>query len=461
MSGRLSRHRTWVRARVAGLVVSLLGASTGCEPKAAEHSGVTGAAHGSETEARTAGVDEERHATRTEAPAPLASAPAIDPHAGHSDAASHAGHLAEPAAGAHAASLGNPAAGSSPAPMPTGYAKISVDPARAGGMGLATAPVEQRDFRRTIRTTGIVALDETRTSHVHSKVRGWIENVTADFIGRSVKAGSPLCTIYSQEVYGAELEFLSVLDQTANPPDATGRFAEAERSATQKLLAAARRRLALWDVPAAEIERLERTRQPRRSFALIAPRSGIIVAKQALAGMFIDPGTELYLISDVSRLWLLADIYAADVPWMRPGAPASLRIEGLESEPRQATIGFLPPTIEEATRTLKVRFELDNEDGRIRPGAFATVEMGVDLGSSLAIPETSVIHAGDRAIVFVVGGREIEPRAVDLGPSADGYYRVLRGVEIGEAVAVGAQFLIDSESRLRATNGPGAQHGGH
>jgi Cu(I)/Ag(I) efflux system membrane fusion protein len=177
--------------------------------------------------------------------------------------------------------------------------------------------------------------------------------------------------------------------------------------------------------------------------------------------MFIDPGTELYLISDVSRLWLLADVYAADVPWMRMGAPASLRIEGLESEPSQATIGFLPPTIEEATRTLKVRFELENKDGRIRPGVFATVEMGVDLGSSLAIPETSVIHAGDRAIVFVVNGREIEPRAVDLGPIADGYYRVVRGVRSGEAVAVGAQFLIDSESRLRATSGPGAGHGGH
>jgi Cu(I)/Ag(I) efflux system membrane fusion protein len=158
---------------------------------------------------------------------------------------------------------------------------------------------------------------------------------------------------------------------------------------------------------------------------------------------------------------MLADVYAADAPWLRLGAPASLRVEGLETEPMQATIGFLPPTIDEATRTLKVRFDLDNKVGRIRPGAFATVEMSVDLGSALAIPESSVIHAGERSIVFVVKGSEVGPRAVDLGPIADGYYRVLRGVESGEAVAVGAQFLIDSESRLRATSGRGAGHAGH
>jgi membrane fusion protein, copper/silver efflux system len=376
-----------------------------------------------------------------------------DSHAGHTKAATTA--------------VGNEAPAASPMPsmsgmnMPGGYATVSVDPARATAMGLATVRAEQRAFKRSIRTTGIVGMDETRTSHVHSKVRGWIETVSANFVGKAIKAGTPLCTVYSQEVYAAQLEFLSVLDQTSARGDGAGSFAEAERSATQRLLAAARQRLSLWDVPAAQIERLEQTRRPERTFTLVAPRSGIIVSKQATAGLFIDPSTELYLISDVSRLWMLADVYAADVPWMRVGAPASLRVEGLEGAPTEATIGFLPPTIEEATRTLKVRFELDNKDGRIRPGAFATVEMGVDLGSALAIPEASVIHAGDRSIVFVVKGSEIEPRAVHLGPMADGYYRVLHGIEEGEAVATGAQFLIDSESRLRATSTPGSGHAGH
>lgn len=386
-----------------------------------------------------------------------------DEHAGHSNHAPEPAPEPGPAPAPH--QHGAEAAPATPAPsgmnMPAGYAAINVDPAHAAAIGLATARVEERAFRRSIRTTGIVALDETRTSHVHSKVRGWIESVTANFVGKAIKAGTPLCTVYSQEVYAAQLEFLSVLDRTPAKAEATGAFADAERSASQQLLSAARRRLSLWDVPEAQVARLEQTRHPERTFTLVAPRSGIVVSKQAIAGIFIDPGTELYVVSDVSHLWMLADVYAADAPWLRLGAHASLRVEGLETEPMHATIGFLPPTIDEATRTLKVRFDLDNAAGRIRPGAFATVEMSVDLGSSLAIPEGTVIHAGDRSIVFVVKGSTVEPRAVDLGPIADGYYRVLRGVESGEAVAVGAQFLIDSESRLRATSGPGAGHAGH
>jgi membrane fusion protein, copper/silver efflux system len=427
MTRRMCRYVTMSRWCVAGLVLSVLCAASACERATADRAKATRASHGAE----------DGH-TAEAATAQARSAETPDPHAGHRSSMPTA----------------------SGKPLPPGYATITVDQARATGMGLATASVEQRAFQRTIRTTGLVSLDETRTSHVHSKVRGWIENVSANFVGKTVKAGTPLCTVYSQEVYSAQLEFLSVLDQTARSSSA-GPFADAERSATGRLLQAARRRLSFWDVPAAEIERLEQTRQPRRTFALVAPRSGIVVSKQALAGMFIDPDTELYVVSDVSKLWLLADVYAADVPWMRIGAPASLSIEGLESEPLQGTISFLPPTIEESTRTLKVRFDLDNQDGRIRPGAFATVEMGVDLGSALAIPESAVIHAGERAIVFVVEGNELEPRAVDLGPMVDGYYRVARGVSAGEAVAVGAQFLIDSESRLRATSTPGAQHAGH
>jgi len=423
----MHRNRSW---KVARLALGLIAGASACnEAPQHEPTGSGGA----------------------NVPEAAASGPTGAPSAG----TDHSGH------GAPLGSQPPPGASSNAATLPSGYAKISIDPARAAGMGLLTARVEQRHFQRAIRAAGIVGLDETRTSHVHSKVRGWIEHITANFVGKAVKAGSPLCTIFSQDVYAAQLEFLSVLESTGGRSDATGAFAAGERDATQKLLAAARRRLTLWDVPAGQIARLEKTRQPQRTFTLVAPRSGIIVSKQAIAGMFIDPGTELYVISDVSRLWLVADVYAADVPWMQVGAAASLRIEGLESEPQAATIGFLPPTIEESTRTLKVRFELDNKQGLIRPGAFATAEIGVDLGTSLAIPESSVIHAGDRAIVFVVKGRDVEPRAVDLGPVADGYYRVLRGVAADESVAVGAQFLIDSESRLRATSGPGVGHGGH
>jgi membrane fusion protein, copper/silver efflux system len=348
-----------------------------------------------------------------------------------------------------------------PSSLPSGYAMIARDPAREAGSGLATAQVEERAFQRTIRTNGVVALDETGTAHVHSKVRGWIEQVSANFIGKQVRAGAPLCTIYSQEVYGAQLEFISVLEQTSGRAAGASAFAEVEKTASEKLLAAARRRLALWDVPPAEVERLERTRKPSRTFPIVAPRSGIVVSKQAIPGMFIDLGSELYVISDTAKLWVLADVYGNDLPWIKVGTPAKLSVEGLEAPLADIPIAFLPPTIEETTRTLKVRFELDNRDHRIRPGAFATVEMSIDLGPGLAVPESSVILNGDRAVAFVVDAKTITPRALELGPLVDGYYGVRSGLTRGESVATGAQFLIDSESRLRATSGPGAQHAGH
>jgi Cu(I)/Ag(I) efflux system membrane fusion protein len=392
--------------------------------------------------------------------------PEPDPHAGHSSPApassSPPGDLPSAAAENHPAGHGTSGSTPSEGPPP-GYAAFTLDADRARAVGLRLAPVEHRDFSRQVRTTGAVVLDETRTSHVHAKVRGWIENVNVDFVGKSVAAGAPLCSIYSQEVLAAELEFLSILEQTSNAAPPSGAFGDAEKRARDQLLSAARRRLALWDVPAAEIARLEATREPRRAFTLDAPRAGIVVAKQALPGLFIDPSVELYVISDVRKLWVLADVYESDLPGVKLGARAALTIEGSNGASVPAEVAFLPPTVDEATRTLKVRFNLDNPDGAIRPGAFATVELRVELGQSLAVPEAAVIHAGRQAIVFVVSGERIEPRNVQLGPLVDGYYAAEAGLSHGESVAVGAQFLIDSESRLRATSGSGAghSHGSH
>ncbi|HWO10834.1 MAG TPA: efflux RND transporter periplasmic adaptor subunit [Polyangiaceae bacterium] len=347
-----------------------------------------------------------------------------------------------------------------PGNPPPGYAPFTIDSETARAVGLRVASVREQPFIKGIRTTGVVVVDETRTSHVHTKVRGWVESVSVDFVGKSVARGAPLCSIYSQEVFAAQLEFLSVLDQVSRTSELSGPFATAEKQAREQLLSAARRRLALWDVPAAEIERLERTREPQRTFTLRAPRSGIVVAKQAVAGMYVDPAVELYLISDIDKLWVLADIYESDVAGVKVGDRAEVSIAGLAA-PIPAEVAFLPPTLEEATRTLKVRFNLENPEGRIRPGAFATVELNLEGGPSLAVPEDAVIHAGPRAIVFVVSGERIEPRSVTLGPLVAGFYSVHAGLEANEAVAVGAQFLIDSESRLRATTGEGPSHAGH
>lgn len=352
---------------------------------------------------------------------------------------------------------------SSPAPSgsPSGYAAVSIEPASAAAIGLTTTKVEERDFVRRLRTTGVVVVDETRTSHVHTKVRGWVDGIAVNFVGQRVSAGQVLCGIYSQEVYSAEIEYLALLGRMRPESLPRGEFGDQERRARDELMAAARRRLTLWDVPKGEIERLETTREPRRTFPLLAPRSGIVVSKQVLDGTSVDPSTELYTISDLSRVWVLADIYEADVGGVHVGQVARLDIEG-GGAPLEAKVAFVPPTIDEPTRTLKVRFELANERRLLRPGAFANVTMDLALGRGLAIPESSVIRTGTRAIVFVVHeGKHVVPREVALGARVDDFYRVEGGLHSGDVVATGAQFLLDSETRLRASSGAGAGHGGH
>lgn len=388
------------------------------------------------------------------------------------DASGHTGHGAPAASvpltaasvardghGGHAGMAGDAGA------MPVGYAPITIDAARAATLGIQTFEVGERDLTRSLRTVGVVALDETRTSHVHAKIRGWIDTIHVAFVGRKVSAGEALCSIYSQEVLAAEVEFLSVLDRTRKPA-ASGEFAQAEQRAQQQLLDAARRRLSLWDVPKSEIERLETTRETKRTFPLLAPRSGIVVEKQALDGMYVDPSVELYTVSDLSRVWVLADIYEADVPFVRLGDRATLAVEGTTASV-EGKIAFLNPTVDEATRTLKARFELPNLDGALRPGAFVNVTMDLRTRRVLAVPEASVLRTGTRSIVFIAHGehgapppesreaRHIEPREIRIGSPVSGFYPVEAGLAAGEHVVTGAQFLLDSESRLRATSGGG------
>ncbi|HWA70732.1 MAG TPA: efflux RND transporter periplasmic adaptor subunit [Polyangiaceae bacterium] len=368
----------------------------------------------------------------------------------------HTSHQGGPAP-ASPASPSTPTSSSAPA----GYAAIALDPSKLGGLSISTTIVQDQHFVRTLRTTGVIAVDETRTSHIHPKVRGVIETIYVDFVGKEVRQGEPLCALYSQEVFAAELEFLSILDRAANVPKRSGEFAQAEQDAQTQLLAAARRRLSLWDVPASEIARLEAAKQARRTFPLLAARKGVVVSKQAVAGAYVDPSIELYTISDLSTVWLLTDVYESDVPFMKVGQTAKIMLQG-ESSPVEAAVSFLPPTIDEATRTLKVRFDLPNKARRFRPGAFAEVTMDLHLDQGLGIPESAVIRTGTRSIVFVVRELLIEPREVVLGPLVGDHYRVVSGVQAGENVATSAQFLLDSESRLQAsTTGGGKANGRH
>lgn len=369
-------------------------------------------------------------------------------HESH-EATTHEGHEA-PSHEGHGAAM--------PSAMPSGYAPVPLDQRSAERMDLTTAVVEDREFEKSLRTVGVVSVDETRSSHVHPKVRGWIDRIFVNFTGESVKQGAPLCTIYSPEILSAELELLALLDQSGSSPAPQSDFGEIERRARSVTLEAARQRLSLWDVPATEIERLEKTRKPQKSFTLIAPRAGTVVAKQAIAGMYVDPSTELYLLSDLSRVWVLVDLYEADAPFVKIGDSADLVIEGTGPEPFPAKLAFLNPTIDEPTRTLKARFELSNRDHRLRPGAFVTAHMELAMGRGLGVPDSAVLKTGSRNVVFVIHDGRAVPHEVQVGPAVNGWYRVLSGLSAGDRVATGAQFLLDSESRIRATSQP---RGGH
>ncbi len=332
-----------------------------------------------------------------------------------------------------------------PSTRPEGFAAVALDPAQATAMGLTTEVVSEREFSRKVRTVGLVTVDETRTAHVHSRVRGWIEGYYVQFVGRKVRKGEALVSLYSQEVYAAQLELASLVKSAVKSPE---------------LLDAARKRLALWNVPRSVIEQLERMGEPQRTIPVLAPRAGVVVAKQAFEGLFVDPSLELYTISDLSRVWILADIYEADVSRVKVGSSARLTVEGV-SEPLAAKVAFLYPTIDERTRTRKARFELANVSSAVLPGAFVTVELELVQQRGLAVPESAVIRTGARSIVFIVHGTHAEPREVKLGGRVGDHYRVESGVVAGERVATGAQFLLDSESRLRASSAPGGAHVGH
>lgn len=390
----------------------------------------------------------------------------------------HGGHAIKPAgdepaipataggAAAAASSSGDEHAAHAGAAAPTGYALINIDVQQLQAFGLATVKVEERHLVRPLRTIGVVTLDETRTAHVHARVRGFIEAISPNFVGKTVRRGEGLCGIFSQGVLAAQLELISLARQRQKLAGMQGSLLGDADSSWDTLIEGARQRLLIWNVPRGQVDRVERTLEPVRTFAISAPRAGVIVAKRAFVGAYVEPSTELYLISDLSKLWVVLDVYEADVPYVRLGDTATLTIEGV-TDSVTADVAYIAPTIDESTRTLKVRLDVDNKAGALRPGAFVDAALSLMVGHGLVVPESAVIRTGTRNIVFVVhgapgGGRaHVEPREVKLGPLVEGAYRVDGGLAAGDDVATGAQFLLDSESRLRATSAPGGAHAGH
>ena len=314
--------------------------------------------------------------------------------------------------------------------------------------GVQTVTAVRQDVSRTVRTVGRIVPDETAVRHVHTKIGGYIEKLHVNFSGQYVQRGSPLLELYSPDILATQEELLAALASLGRLP---GSADAAARESAESIVAAARRRLELYDVPAAVIAAIEGSGSVRRGVTLAAPASGFVTSKGIVEGQQVEPGMELYTITDLSRVWVEADVYEQEARSARVGQEATL---GLPYDPGRSLVGrvtYVLPVLDPQSRTIKVRLEFPNPDLALKPGMFVDVTFTLDTAQGVAIPDSAVIDSGTRQVVFVgVGQGRFEPRLVRLGVRGEGMAEVLAGVAAGEAVVVRANFLLDSESRLRS-----------
>lgn len=319
-------------------------------------------------------------------------------------------------------------------------ATISIDPVTMQNMGLRTGTVTKGPLRRTIRTVGAVDFDETALADVTTKFRGWIEKLYVDSTGKQAHQGEPLFEIYSPELFSAQTEYLLALNQA---PGSAG---------AESLKTSALTKLKFFDISEEQIAELEKTRQPKKTLRVSAPRDGIVVEKMAVQGQMVEAGMKLYRLADLSIVWVLSQVYEQDLPFVRLGQEATMSLSYMPDRKFRGRVTYVYPTVDEKTRTARVRMEFHNPGFFLKPGMFATVELTADLESSaVLVPDMAVLRSGEKNTVFIaLDGGKFDPRTVVLGPRSEkNTYQVLSGLNEGERVVMSGQFMLDSESQLR------------
>lgn len=331
-----------------------------------------------------------------------------------------------------------------------GYSNVKLPHGRQQLIGVQTGLAEKRLMGRTIRTVGRVAVDETRLHKITTKFDGYIDTLYVDYTGKEVRRGQPLFSIYSPELLATQQEYLLALRAAKQSP---------------LLLESSRRRLQLWDISASDIRRLEQTGQTRKSLTIASPASGFVLSKTAVQGARITAGEPMFEIAGLDRVWIMADVYESELGSVRLGAEATITLSYLAGRTFKGKVTFITPTLDPMTRTAKVRIEVDNRDASLKPEMYAEVVIQEPARMVTVVPESAVLPTGTRSVLFVVkDDGTFEPREVETGVKSDRFIEIRRGVEPGEKVVTQANFLIDSESRLKAAlaqmSGPGA-HSGH
>lgn len=314
-------------------------------------------------------------------------------------------------------------------------------------MGVRTALVERETLTRDVTTSGQVAADETKIAHIHVKVNGFVENVFVDFIGQTVRKGQPLFTMYSPDLVATQEEFL--IAKRGQRTLAASPFAEVSQG-SESLLRSARERLKLWDISDKQIEKLDQTGEVNRTLTFYSPVSGYVMDRKAFPQTSATPDTELYTISDLSTIWVNADIFEYEAPWVRLGQHAQMELSYYPGRKWNGRISFIYPTVDPTTRTIKVRLEFSNPGLQLKPGMFANVALKISYGNQIVIPQEAVLDSGQEQTVFVVHEGSFQPRKITTGVKLEGRVVVLSGLRAGETVVTSGNFLIDSESRLKS-----------
>jgi len=334
---------------------------------------------------------------------------------------------------------------------------VIVSPERQQITGVRYGRVEYRVLEKVIRTVGRLEFDEKKISMVNPKIGGWIEELYVDYTGKMVRKGQPLLSIYSPELVSTQQELLLALKakEVLSKSPITDVAAGGE-----SLLEAARKRLLLWDISPKQIEALENSGEIKKTLVLYAPGDGFVLEKMAFKGMSIMPGTALFKIGDLSTIWLIADIYEYELPFIQVGQKAVITLISFPGESFEGTATYIYPSLDPKTRTAKIRFDLPNPEFRLKPEMWANVELKIPLGRKLIVPEDAVMDSGTMQMVFVDRGQgHFESRHIQTGSKVEGYYEVVSGLKEGERVVTSANFLIDSESQLKSAGGMGGhQH---
>jgi Cu(I)/Ag(I) efflux system membrane fusion protein len=351
------------------------------------------------------------------------------------------------------ASQSTSATTASVAKMPAGSVKIAPDKQQL--IGVRTETVERQSLVRTVRTTGQLTSDETKLAHVHVKVNGYIDKGYVDYIGQLVKKGQPLFTLYSPDLVATQEEYL--IAKRGAKSLGTSQFPEVSQG-SQSLLRSTRERLKLWDISDEQIKKLDETGEVTKTLTFYSPVSGFVTDRKAFPQTAVTPDMDLYLISDLSTIWVNADVYEYEVPFVKVGQTADMQLSYYAGKTYTGKITYIYPTVDPVSRTVKVRIEFPNPRFDLKPQMFANVQLKINYGKQIVVPQEAVMDSGDKQYVFVVhDGGVFEPRIIQMGAKLEGNVVVLSGLKAGETIVTSGNFLIDSESRLKSAMG-GMQH---